>query len=100
MTRYILSPLARIDLSKIWEYTANRWDEDQAEAYLRMIQAAIETAAENPLLSPAIDEVRPGYRRHRAGAHLILFRHIAGSIDVVRVLHEKMDVTSHLPDIS
>jgi hypothetical protein len=42
---------------------------------------------------------RPGYRRHRAGAHLILFRQIAGAIDVVRVLHERMDVASHLPDM-
>jgi toxin ParE1/3/4 len=100
VTRYILSPLARVDLNKIWDFTAERWDEDQAEAYLRMIQAAIETIAENPLLCPSIDEVRPGYRRHRAGAHLILFRQIAGAIDVVRVLHEKMDVASHLPDIS
>ena len=61
MTRYILSPLARFDLNKIWDFTADRWDEDQAEAYLRMIQAAIETVAENPLLCPSIDEVRPGY---------------------------------------
>ena len=99
MTRYILSPLARVDLNKIWDFTADRWDEDQADAYLRMIQAAIETAAENPLHSPAIYDVRPGYRRHRAGAHLILFRQIAGAIDVVRVLHENMDVPSHLPDI-
>ena len=99
MTRYILSPLARVDLNKIWDFSADRWDENQAEAYLRIIQAAIEVAAENPLLSPAIDDVRPGYRRHRAGAHLILFRQIAGAIDVVRVLHEKMDVASHLPDI-
>jgi len=99
VTRYILSPLARVDLNKIWDFSADRWDENQAEAYLRIIQAAIEVAAENPLLSSAIDDVRPGYRRHRAGAHLILFRQIAGAIDVVRVLHEKMDVASHLPDI-
>ena len=100
VTRYILSPLARVDLNKIWDYTAKRWDENQAEAYLRLIQAAIEIAAESPLLSPAIDDVRPGYRRHRAGTHLIPFRQIAGAIDVVRVLHEKMDVASHSPDIS
>jgi len=67
---------------------------------LQTIQAAIETAAENPLHSPAIDYARPGYRRHRTGAHLILFRQIAGAVDVVRMLHEKMEVASHLPDIS
>lgn len=100
MTRFILSPLARADLGDIWDYTANRWDDDQAEAYLRVIQAAIDAVAANPGLGRPCDEVRPGYRRHRAGSHLILYRKTSGAIDIVRVLHEKMDIGSQLPGLS
>ena len=100
MTRYILSPLACADLDNIWEHTSKCWDDDQAEAYLRMIQAAIDTVSANPKLGRRYDEVRAGYRRHRAGSHLILYRETSDAIDIVRVLHEKMDIGSHLPDLN
>jgi toxin ParE1/3/4 len=100
VTRYVLSPLARADLDNIWEHTSKRWDDDQAEAYLRMIQAAIDTVSANPKLGRRCDEVRAGYRRHRAGSHLILYRETSDAIDIVRVLHEKMDIGSHLPDLN
>jgi toxin ParE1/3/4 len=92
--------MARADLDNIWEHTSKRWDDDQAEAYLRMIQAAIETVAANPKLGRQYHEVRAGYRRHRAGSHLILYRETSDAIDIVRVLHEKMDIGSHLPDLN
>lgn len=100
MTGYSLSPRARVDLDNIWDYTAKRWDDDQAEMYLRMIAAVIESVATNPKLGRPFDEVRAGYRRHRAGSHLILYRETADVIDIVRILHEKMDIGSHLPDPS
>ena len=98
MKRFIVSPLARADLDTIWDYTSQRWDDDQAEAYLRMIQAAIATVAENPKLGRPFDEVRAGYRHHRAGSHLILYRDTPDAIDIVRILHERMDIGLHLPD--
>jgi toxin ParE1/3/4 len=100
VTRYTLSPLARADLDSIWDHTAKRWDDDQAETYLRMLQAAIETVAANPRLGRPYDEVRAGYRRHRTGSHLILYLETVNAIDVVRVLHEKMDIGSHLADLN
>lgn len=100
MTRCILSPLARADLDQSWEHTSKRWDDDQAETYLRMIQAAIGAVAANPNLGRLYDEVRAGYRRYRAGSHLIFYRETSGAIDIVRVLHEKMDIGSHLSDLN
>ena len=35
MSRYLLSPATQADLEHIWDYTADRWDADQAEEYLR-----------------------------------------------------------------
>jgi hypothetical protein len=45
----------------------------------------------------AHDEVRPGYRKHTVGSHTLYHRIAsAGVIDVVRILHHRMDVDQHL----
>ena len=97
MSRYLLSPAAQADLEQIWNYTRDRWGVDQAEEYLRELQRAIERAAANPRIGRACDEIRPGYRKLAAGSHVLFYRMNAeGIIDVVRVLHERMDVDRHL----
>lgn len=97
MSQYVLSPAAQADLGEIWDYTCERWGDSQAENYVRDIQRAIERAAHNPLIGRPCDEVRKGYRRHAVGSHTLYYR-IAGPdlIDVVRILHKRMDVDQHL----
>ena len=97
MSRYLLSPAAQTDLGKIWDYTYESWCEAQATAYLRELQWAIERVAANPLIGRSCDEIRPGYRKFAAGSHTFFYRADAdGVIDVVRVLHNRMDVDRHL----
>jgi toxin ParE1/3/4 len=97
VSRYLLSTAAQADLEHIWDYTAQRWDVDQAEEYLRELQRAIERVAANPRLGRACDEIRPGYLKLAAGSHTLFYRITAeGVIDVVRVLHQRMDVDRHL----
>ncbi len=95
MSRYVLSPAARADLEGIWDYTSERWDDRQAEEYLREIQRAVERISENPKLGLACDEVRTGYRKHSVGPHTLYYRIVGGVIDVVRTLHERMDIDRH-----
>jgi toxin ParE1/3/4 len=54
----------------------------------------------NPTRGRPYDDVGAGYRRQKASSHLIFYREVPGAIEVVRVLHEKMDIGSHLPDLS
>jgi toxin ParE1/3/4 len=97
VSRYLLSPAAQADLEQIWGYTHDRWGVDQAEEYLRELQRAIERAAANQRIDRACDEIRPGYRKLPAGSHLLFYRvNAEGVIDVVRVLHQRMDVDRHL----
>jgi toxin ParE1/3/4 len=97
VSRYLLSPAAQTDLEQIWDYTHDRWRVDQAEQYLRELQRAIERAAANPRIGQACDEIRPDYRRLVAGSHTLFYRvNAEGVIDVVRVLHQRMDVDRHL----
>lgn len=97
MNRYLLSPAAQADLEQIWDYTRDRWGADQAEQYLRELQRAVEGVAANPQIGRQCDEIRPGYRKVAAGSHTLFYRVNADDVvDVIRVLHQRMDVDRHL----
>jgi toxin ParE1/3/4 len=96
MTGYVLSPLAQLDLDEIWNYTAARWSHSQAERYLRDICQAIEVVAGDPRRAKACDEIRPGYRKFSVGTHVWFFRTLGDGIDVVRILHQRMDFARHI----
>lgn len=96
MRRYVLSPAAHGDLEQIWDYTRERWDDKQAEEYVREIQRAIKRVVDNPTIGRACDDVRPGYRKRAVGAQTLYYRIVPDDvIDVVRILHQRMDVDRH-----
>jgi toxin ParE1/3/4 len=96
MSRFTLSPRARADLEEIWDYTEARWSCDQAEIYVRQIKAAIENLAADPSHGRACDDVRVGYRKYLVGSHVLFYRVTSGGIDIVRILHGRMDFERHL----
>ena len=92
------TPAAERDLIDIWLYTADRWGERQADHYLDGIDAALKLLRENPESGPDCSEVRPGYRRLPAGSHRIYYRLTTGVIEIVRILHARMDAPSRLDE--
>lgn len=96
MSCFRLTPAARRDLSGIWDYTQERWDARQAETYIGELRAAIERVAELPERGRRCDEVRATYRRYAVGSHLIFYVEADQGIDVIRILHQRMDPTRHL----
>ena len=96
MTRYVLSPRAQADIDDIWDYTADRWNEDQAQRYIADIRRAIETVARDPPRGRPCDHIRRGYRKFSVNTHVVFFRAVATGIEVVRVLHQSMDFGRHL----
>ncbi len=94
--RYILSPQAQRDLEEIWDYTSTQWGLAQAETYIRGFQTAIETVAENPKRGRPCDEIRPGYFKFSVGSHILFYRLTVDALDVVRILHARMDFDNHL----
>lgn len=95
MTTYRLTPAAQRDLSDIWDYTEEHWDARQAETYTGELRAAIERVAEQPERGSPCDDVRINYRRYPVGSHLIFYIETELGINVVRVLHQRMDPTRH-----
>lgn len=97
MTSYRLTPAAQADLSSIWDFTCERWDIRQAEVYIGEIRAAIERIAADPRRGHPCDEIRHGYRRYAIGSHLVFYVARDDGVDVIRVLHQRMDPTRHVP---
>lgn len=97
MRGYLLSPAAQADLGQIWDYSAERWGADQADRYVRGIRNACEALANNRRQGQDAGAIRPGYRKLAVGSHFLFFRNTdADMIDIVRILHQRMDVATHL----
>jgi toxin ParE1/3/4 len=95
--RLEFTPKARRDIQGIWDYSCERFGFEKAEAYLRELQRAAETVAEDPRRGLACDNIRSGYRKLSVGSHVLFFRASGSRIVIVRVLHQRMDFERHLP---
>ncbi len=96
MNAIVLSPRAKLDLGAIWDYTLSQWGVDQAEKYVRGLWSAMEQAASESAKSVDIGDVRKGYRKVRYGSHVIFLKITAAGVDVVRILHKRMDFDHYL----
>lgn len=95
--RVRLSAAARRDLSGIWTYSAKRWDEAQADRYVRQFADCFDGLARGSLKGRNADDIRTGYFKLAVGSHLVFYRMgAAGVIEVVRILHQRMDIDRHL----
>ncbi len=79
-----LRPLARRQLLDIYDWTADRFGEAQAERYLRDLNDAIERIAQAPYLGPVY---RGRVRRIVSGRYLIYYQIERDRIVIVRIDH-------------
>ena len=93
---YSLTPAAKADLREIWLYTLENWGEAQADRYLFQLEECCERLVEHPELGRPRDELRRGYRSLLEGSHLIIYRYHLDRIEIIRVLHRRMDPERHL----
>jgi len=92
---YKLSPLAEADLEEIWLYTFKTWSLEQADSYHAGFVAAFEGLAAGTKAGRPVD-VRDGYFKYAVGSHFVFYRQSDSSLDVVRILHQRMDTSAHL----
>ena len=96
MAGYALSPAAQADLDEIWDYTVGRWGMAQAERYTRDIQATCEALGGSTLIGLSAEDIRAGYRKIGVGSHVMYYREREDTLEIVRILHRRMDVARHL----
>ena len=89
------SPAAEADIDGIWDYSAQTWGPDQADRYTDEIRDASLALAHDRKQGRPVD-VRPGYLRLSTGSHVIYYRNQGDRLDVIRVLHNRMDADRHL----
>jgi toxin ParE1/3/4 len=96
MSDYDLSSLARLDLRKIWVFTAEKWGRRKADNYLKEIRSTIAVAASDFHKGAQIDPLDPDLRRAFTGSHAVFYRVVGEKVRIIRVLHQAMDSGSHL----
>lgn len=99
MSKYSISEKAINDINTIWIYTAENWSVEQANRYYNLIFDEIEFIAIHFEAIKDFGHVRKGYRYSKVKSHLIFCRKTKNNeIEVIRVLHEKMDVKNRIID--
>lgn len=98
MKKVSLRVLAEQDLTNIWLYSFQTWGEAQADLYFDQLSNAIELLQSTPLMGRDRPEFSSPVRIHHHASHLIIYVIDEGNIDVIRVLHESMDVDSQIEE--
>jgi toxin ParE1/3/4 len=97
MSEYIISEKALDDINNIWIYTAENWSVEQADRYYNAIIDEIEFIVQKFELAHDFEKIRKYYKYSKIKSHLIFFKkNKSNEIEVVRVLHERMDIESRL----
>ncbi len=91
-----LRPLAKQDLNNIWLYSFQNWGEAQADQYFDQLSKAIELLGSAPMMSHIRQEFTPPVRIHHHASHLIIYVTTEDSVEIIRVLHESMDIEALL----
>ena len=94
--KYRISATAIKDLDGIWEYTFTNWSKNQADRYHNLLMNEIEFVAENRTSGKSMDQIKEGYLVTYVKSHMIFFKRNEEIVEIIRILHQKMDVESNL----
>ena len=95
---YIISKKAVIDLEEIWLFTADKWSVGQADRYYLLIFDEIDFICKNIHSGKPIDNIRKGYLATKVKSHLIFYRVVNDTVEIIRILHERMDIENRLTE--
>ncbi|MAT92466.1 MAG: plasmid stabilization protein ParE [Halioglobus sp.] len=97
MGAYSLTKAARADLKSVAAYTQRRWGKEQRRVYSKQFDDAFLLLANNPDAGLSCDHIKEGYKKFPTGSHTIFFRILSeNEIQIVRILHKRMDVARQL----
>ncbi len=91
-----LTEPAKNDLISIWSYSAEQWSVEQADCYIDALDARIVWLTQNPGIWKSRPEIGPGLYSYPEQSHIIVFWEQHGGIEILRVLHKKMELQNYL----
>ncbi len=93
MGSFSLTNAAKRDLQNIANFTEQRWGRQQRRHYLKGLDDTFQILADSPEIGNACDYIAQGLRKHPHQSHTIYYDTISDTkIQIVRVLHKRMDV--------
>jgi toxin ParE1/3/4 len=107
--RVRLGAAAEVDFANVLKWTTENFGARQSRVYRDTLVQAIGELADGPDVagSRARDEIMSGLRtlhiarRGRRGSHFLMYRAAPRStIEIVRILHDRMDLQRHVPSAS
>lgn len=98
MTEIRLAPAAIRDMKAIWSYTLEAWSIDQADSYTATLHRDIARLRDFPELGTPYASRHGNFRKLPSAHHLIFYLVNERTVEIVRVLHKRMDVAGKLKD--
>jgi toxin ParE1/3/4 len=86
------SPEALDDRDKVWDYYVSVAGTHTAEKILREIAEVIALLEEHPFAGRARNELRPGLRSFAVPPHVIFYRVVNDTPQIVRLLDGRQDI--------
>lgn len=96
--KLIFKEQALKDLEEIWLYTFRNWSRGQADRYYDLIIKEVEFLASKPDSGIPLNHLRPGYKSSKVKSHIIFYLFNKSEIEIIRILHESMDIPNRLGD--
>lgn len=93
---FVFSKQAVQDLEEIWLYTVDKWSVEQADRYYLLIIEEVNYICKNIHSGKSFEEIRSGYRASKVKSHLIFYRIVNNTVEIIRILHERMDLKNHI----
>ena len=99
MAKVILRQEAINDLNDIWDYTFEKWSENQADKYYATIKFACNGIGDNPNIGKEYTGISRNLLGLKSGKHIIFYHLISeNEIEIIRILHERMDLKNRLTE--
>lgn len=100
MAKFYFTNKAVEDLSDIWNYTMDEWSEAQADRYYEILISSCRKLAESSIpFGKKYEQIAKDLYGFKTNKHIIFYRTTKEhTIEVVRILHECMDLRSHIKE--
>ncbi len=96
MTSYIQTEKAVEDLTNIWDYTCDKWSENQAEIYYQLLVDSFVQISKSPNIGESYIEISSDVKGLRVGKHIVFYLTQENRTLIIRILHEQMDLKNRI----
>jgi toxin ParE1/3/4 len=96
MPGYVLSPEAQTSLNGIQSYSLANFGKRRTIIYLKQLRERMKDLAVNPSSGKTRDDIKAGFYSSFVGSHTIYYRISGTHIEIIDVLHQRMEPTRRL----